>query len=142
MSRGPLPFRSPPHVVIVGGGGTGGALAHDLALRGLRVTVLERGEVTCGTTGRHHGLLHSGARYAVGDRESAVECIEENQILRRIAPGSFEENDGLFVAVTDEDADLGPTFLTACEAAGIPVVNAELMMVPQAMVPLEDEAEA
>ncbi len=29
-------------VVIVGGGGTGGALAHDLALRGLRVTLVER----------------------------------------------------------------------------------------------------
>lgn len=119
------PFRSPPHVVIVGGGGTGGALAHDLALRGLRVTVLERGEVTSGTTGRHHGLLHSGARYAVGDRESAVECIEENRILRRIAPGSFEENDGLFVAVTDEDADFAPTFLEACQAAGIPVRRLE-----------------
>ena len=43
------------------------------------------------------------ARYAVNDHESAVECIEENTILRRIAPGSFEENDGLFVAITDED---------------------------------------
>lgn len=125
MTQVSTPFRSPPHVVIIGGGGTGGALAHDLALRGLRVTVLERGEVTSGTTGRHHGLLHSGARYAVADQESAVECIEENQILRRIAPGSFEENDGLFVAVTDADADFGPTFLTACEAAGIPVRRLE-----------------
>ena len=61
------------HVLIVGGGGTGAALAHDLALRGLRVTLVERGELTSGTTGRHHGLLHSGGRYAVGDRESAVE---------------------------------------------------------------------
>ncbi len=78
---------SAPHVVIVGGGGTGGAVAHDLILRGLRVTLVERGEITSGTTGRHHGLLHSGARYAVKDRESAVECIEENQLLRRIAPG-------------------------------------------------------
>ena len=52
---------SPAHVLIVGGGGTGGALAHDLALRGLRVTLVERGELTSGTTGRHHGLLHSGA---------------------------------------------------------------------------------
>ena len=86
------------HVLIIGGGGTGGALAHDLALRGLRVTLVERGEFTSGTTGRHHGLLHSGARYAVNDRESAVECIEENRLLRKIAPGSFEENDGLFVA--------------------------------------------
>jgi len=48
-------------VVVVGGGGTGAALAHDLVLRGLEVTLVERGEVTSGTTGRHHGLLHSGA---------------------------------------------------------------------------------
>ena len=88
-----------PHVAIVGGGGTGAALAHDLALRGLRVMLLERGELTSGTTGRHHGLLHSGARYAVADAESAVECIQENRILRRIAPGSFEENGGLFVDI-------------------------------------------
>ena len=40
------------HVLIIGGGGTGGALAHDLALRGLRVTLVERGEFTSGTTGR------------------------------------------------------------------------------------------
>ncbi len=116
-----------PHVVVIGGGGTGGAVAHDLALRGLRVTVLERGEITSGTTGRHHGLLHSGARYAVGDMESAVECITENRILRRIAPGSFEENDGLFVAITDEDMDYLPRFAAACEACGIPatVLTAE-----------------
>jgi len=109
-----------PHVAIVGGGGTGAALAHDLALRGLRVMLLERGELTSGTTGRHHGLLHSGARYAVADAESAVECIQENRILRRIAPGSFEENGGLFVAVTDEDMDYKPGFLAACAACGIP----------------------
>ena len=108
------------HVLIVGGGGTGGALAHDLALRGLRVTLVERGEFTSGTTGRHHGLLHSGARYAVNDKESAVECIEENTILRRIAPGSFEENDGLFVAITDDDMDYLPEVLAGCEATGIP----------------------
>ncbi len=108
------------HVLIIGGGGTGGALAHDLALRGIRVTLVERGEFTSGTTGRHHGLLHSGARYAVSDRESAVECIQENRILRRIAPGSFEENDGLFVAITDEDMAYLPEFLEGCSATGIP----------------------
>jgi Glycerol-3-phosphate dehydrogenase len=108
------------HVLIVGGGGTGGALAHDLALRGLRVTLVERGEFTSGTTGRHHGLLHSGARYAVNDHESAVECIEENRILRAIAPGSFEENDGLFVAIDDEDMAYLPSFLEGCAASGIP----------------------
>ncbi len=108
------------HVVIVGGGATGAALAHDLALRGLRVTLVERGEITSGTTGRHHGLLHSGARYAVKDQESARECIEENMILRRIAPGSFELNDGLFVAITDEDLEYKDAFLEGCATCGIP----------------------
>jgi glycerol-3-phosphate dehydrogenase len=111
---------SQPHVLIVGGGGTGGALAHDLTLRGVKVTLVERGEVTSGTTGRHHGLLHSGARYAVGDRESAIECIEENTILRRICPGSFEENDGLFVAITDEDMEYLEPFLEGCADCCIP----------------------
>jgi glycerol-3-phosphate dehydrogenase len=116
-------FRHDAHVLIVGGGGTGGALAHDLALRGVRVTLVERGELTSGTTGRHHGLLHSGARYAVGDRESAVECIEENQILRRICPGSFELNDGLFVGIEDEDLEYLDPFLEGCAAAGIPTTR-------------------
>lgn len=108
------------HALIIGGGGTGGALAHDLALRGLRVTLVERGEVTSGTTGRHHGLLHSGARYAVKDHESAIECIEENTILRKIAPGTFEENDGLFVAVTEEDVEYGNLLIEGCAECDIP----------------------
>jgi glycerol-3-phosphate dehydrogenase len=108
-------------VLIIGGGGTGGALAHDLTLRGLRVTLVERGEFTSGTTGRHHGLLHSGARYAVGDHDSAIECIEENTILRRICPGSFEENDGLFVALTDEDMTYYEDFVRGCKECGIPI---------------------
>lgn len=111
---------TPFHVLIIGGGGTGAALAHDLILRGLRVTLVERGEVTSGTTGRHHGLLHSGARYAVKDQASARECIEENLILRRIAPGSFELNDGLFVAITDEDVAYSHLLLEGCQECGIP----------------------
>ena len=116
----PAPRTAGSHVLIVGGGGTGGALAHDLTLRGIKVTLVERGELTSGTTGRHHGLLHSGARYVAGDQESAVECIEENAILRRICPGSFEENDGLFVAITDEDMEYLEPFLKGCAECGIP----------------------
>jgi len=95
-------------------------LAHDFALRGVRVTLVERGELTSGTTGRHHGLLHNGGRYAVNDRDSASECIEENRMLRRICPGTFELNDGLFVAVAEEDLDYLEPFLEGCAACGIP----------------------
>jgi glycerol-3-phosphate dehydrogenase len=60
------------------------------------------------------------ARYAVGDREAGVECIRENLILKRIAPGTFECNDGLFVAVGEEDLEYLPPLLEGCGKAGIP----------------------
>ena len=52
QGRAPAHLMSIPHVIVVGAGSTGAATAHDLALRGLRVTVIERGEVASGTTGR------------------------------------------------------------------------------------------
>jgi glycerol-3-phosphate dehydrogenase len=108
------------HVIIIGGGGTGAALAHDLVLRGFDVSLFERGELLSGTTGRHHGLLHSGARYVVHDPAAAKECIAENKILRCIAPQAIEQNDGLFVALNDADLDYKPAFLNSCQASGIP----------------------
>ena len=108
------------HVVVIGGGGTGAAIIHDLLLRGFSATLVERGELTSGTTGRHHGQLHSGARYAVGDREIARECMEEVTILQKIAPEAIEMNYGLFVALDDEDLAFAPQFLEACGEAAIP----------------------
>lgn len=110
-------------VVIIGGGGTGAAAAYDLSLRGCSVTLLERGELTSGTTGRHHGQLHSGARYALGDVRIARECMEETRILRRIAPECVEYNGGLFLALSEEDASLADEFVGACRAATIPAVE-------------------
>ena len=110
-----------PRILIIGGGGTGAALAHDLSLRGFSVSLCEKGELMCGTTGRHHGLLHSGARYVVHDPVAARECIAENEILRRIAPGSFEENGGLFIALDDSDMAYRTKFIEACRQSSIPV---------------------
>ncbi len=111
---------SAPHVIVIGAGSTGAAAAHDLALRGLRVTVLERGEIANSTTGRNHCLLHSGGRYCVKDQESAIECIDENVILRRIMPDALELNDGLFVALAEEDLVFKEKFIEGCEKCRIP----------------------
>ena len=111
---------SRPHVIVIGAGSTGAATAHDLALRGLRVTVIERGEVASGTTGRNHCLLHSGGRYCITDQESAIECIDENMILRHIMPDLLELNDGLFVAITEADLAFKERFLEGCAACHIP----------------------
>jgi glycerol-3-phosphate dehydrogenase len=110
-------------VVVIGAGSTGAATAHDLALRGVRVTVVERGEVASGTTGRNHCLLHSGGRYCVKDAEAAIECIDENMILRRIMPDLLELNDGLFVALTESDLAFKERFLEGCGRSHIPAIE-------------------
>jgi glycerol-3-phosphate dehydrogenase len=110
-----------PHAVIIGGGFTGVATAHDLALRGFEVTLVERGPIANGTSGRTHGLLHSGGRYAVKDHESAIECIDENLILRKIVPEVIETNGGLFVAVTESDLAYGEDFIEGTQACHIPI---------------------
>ena len=108
------------HILIIGGG-AGGALAHDLTQRGFRVTLAEKGELLSGASGRHHGLLHSGARYALHDIDTAAECLRENQILRRIASQALEPNGGLFVALSRRDLSYYEPFLDHCRQADIPV---------------------
>ncbi len=107
-------------VLVIGGGATGGGIALDLALRGARVILVEMGDLATGTSGRYHGLLHSGARYAVRDSESAQECIDENRILRRIAAPSIEDTGGYFVLCPGDDPTYIDRWLQSCAAVDIP----------------------
>lgn len=111
-------------VIIIGGGATGAGTARDCAMRGLKVLLVERADFTAGATGRNHGLLHSGARYAVTDGESASECIKENMILRRVARHCVEETGGLFITLPDDDLGYQKLFVESCLKAGI---NAEVI---------------
>ena len=111
-------------VIIIGGGITGAGTQRDCAMRGLRTLLIERSDIATGATGRNHGLLHSGARYAVNDPESAEECIKENMILRRIASHCIDETDGLFITLPEDDLGYQQTFVDACRHAGI---NAEII---------------
>jgi glycerol-3-phosphate dehydrogenase len=108
-------------VLVIGGGATGGGTALDLALRGLRVLLVERADLTDGTSGRYHGLLHSGGRYAVRDPESARECIDENRILRRIVPHAIEDTSGFFVVTPYDDPSYADGWVAACRACTIDV---------------------
>lgn len=106
-------------VLVIGGGGTGVGTARDLAARGVDVTLVERGGLASGTSGRSHGLLHSGARYAESDPEGAVECIEENETLRDIAGHCINDTGGLFVQLEQDDPDYFDEKLEACHEHGI-----------------------
>lgn len=106
-------------VIIIGGGATGAGTARDCALRGLKTLLVERHDIATGASGRNHGLLHSGARYAVNDRESAAECIGENMILRRIAANCVDPCGGLFISLPEDTLEYQAKFIRACNAAGI-----------------------
>jgi len=106
-------------VLVVGGGATGTGITRDLALRGVDVTLVDRGGLSSGTSGRSHGLLHSGARYAEADQVGAEECIEENQTLRSIAGECIRDTGGLFVQLSQDDADYFEEKRAACEDIGI-----------------------
>jgi glycerol-3-phosphate dehydrogenase len=106
-------------VLIVGGGATGVGIARDLSLRGIPCILIEKGDLTSGASGRNHGLLHSGARYAVSDPQAARECISENMILREIAPHCIEETGGLFISLSEDSLEFRDRFLRACEETGI-----------------------
>lgn len=106
-------------VIVIGGGATGAGTARDCAMRGLKTLLVERKDFTAGATGRNHGLLHSGARYAVTDQESAAECISENMILRRIARHCVEETGGLFITLPEDDLVYQAKFVESCQKAGI-----------------------
>lgn len=107
-------------VLVIGGGATGLGTAWDLALRGVSVAVAEMGDVVTGTSGRYHGLLHTGARYAVSDDDSAQECWNEHRIIRQIAPEAVDDTGGLFVRSPSDDEAFVPRWVEACARIGIP----------------------
>lgn len=108
-------------ILVIGGGATGTGVIRDLAMRGFKAALVEKRDFSHGTTGRYHGLLHSGGRYVVKDPQAAAECISENHILRRIMAHCIEDTGGYFVLTPWDDPNYVPDFLAGCRYAGIPV---------------------
>ncbi len=75
-------------LLVVGGGVTGAGIALDAASRGLRVALVERGDLAQGTSRWSSKLVHGGLRYlAHGDIRLARDSARERAILMtRTAP--------------------------------------------------------
>jgi len=108
-------------VLVIGGGATGVGVARDLALRGVEVTLVDRGALAGGTTGRSHGVLHSGARYAEADPSDAAACLAENRVLREVAPACLDETGGYFLHLDGDDPDYFERKRAACGDLGMDV---------------------
>jgi glycerol-3-phosphate dehydrogenase len=77
----------PFDLVVVGAGINGAGIARDAAMRGLKVLLLDKGDISDGTTQWSTRLIHGGLRYLEYYEVHLVrESLAEREKLLRIAP--------------------------------------------------------
>ncbi|AHY48317.1 Glycerol-3-phosphate dehydrogenase (plasmid) [Rubrobacter radiotolerans] len=77
----------PFDVIVVGAGINGAGVARDAAMRGLRVLMLDKGDIASGTTQWATRLIHGGLRYLEHYEVPLVrESLKDREILLHIAP--------------------------------------------------------
>src|ERR1044071_2381935 len=73
--------------IVVGGGINGAGIARDASMRGLKVLLIDKGDVGGGTTSACTRLIHGELRYLEHFEFGLVrESLREREILLRIAP--------------------------------------------------------
>ena len=118
-------------LLVIGGGATGLGIAWDASLRGIKTVLVEKGDLGEGTSGRYHGLLHSGGRYVISDPISAADCSRENMILRGIAAPAIEDTGGYFVSTPADPHEFPDSWHSACQQTGVPAEEIPLSQLRQ-----------
>jgi glycerol-3-phosphate dehydrogenase len=74
-------------VIIIGAGINGAGIARDSAMRGLKVLLVDKGDIGGGTSAWSTRLIHGGLRYLEhGEFRLVRESLRERETLMRIAP--------------------------------------------------------
>jgi len=74
-------------LIVIGAGINGAAIAREAALAGLKVLVVERGDIGAGTSSASSRLIHGGLRYLeYGELGLVYESLHERERLLRLAP--------------------------------------------------------
>ncbi|MCC6313049.1 MAG: FAD-dependent oxidoreductase, partial [Thermomicrobiales bacterium] len=74
-------------LVVIGAGINGAGIARDAAMRGLRVLLLDKGDLAGGTSSGSSRLIHGGLRYLEhGEIRLVRESLREREALLRNAP--------------------------------------------------------
>ena len=77
----------PFDAIVMGAGINGAGIARDASLRGLKVLLLDKGDIASGTTSWSTRLIHGGLRYLEHGEVGLVrESLREREVLFRIAP--------------------------------------------------------
>src|SRR3954454_13775530 len=84
-------------VLVVGMGATGAGVGVGAASRGLKVAVLDKGDLASGTSSKSSKLVHGGLRYLENYEFGLVrEGVVERQLLMRLAPNLVRPMDFLY----------------------------------------------
>ncbi len=74
-------------VIVIGAGINGAGIARDAAMRGLKVLLLDKGDIGSGTSSWSTRLIHGGLRYLEhGELGLVRESLRERETLLNIAP--------------------------------------------------------
>ncbi|PLS86864.1 MAG: hypothetical protein CYG60_04990 [Actinobacteria bacterium] len=74
-------------VIVIGAGINGAGIARDAAMRGLRVLLLDKGDISNGTTQWATRLIHGGLRYLEHYEFALVrESLRDREAILRVAP--------------------------------------------------------
>ncbi len=71
--------------IVIGGGVNGCGVARDLALRGLRVGLVEKRDLGAGASGHSSGMIHGGPRYLTREMHVTRASSTDAGYIRRIA---------------------------------------------------------
>jgi glycerol-3-phosphate dehydrogenase len=74
-------------LIVIGAGINGAAIAREAALAGVKVLLVERGDIGAGTSSASSRLIHGGLRYLEhGELGLVYESLHERERLLRLAP--------------------------------------------------------
>src|SRR5438445_6612369 len=84
------------HVIVIGGGINGVAIARECARRGRHVLLVEQHDFAAGTTSRATRIIHGGLRYLEhGEIGLVRESLREREKLLRASPNLVHTRDFL-----------------------------------------------
>jgi glycerol-3-phosphate dehydrogenase len=86
-TREPTILDSDYDLIVIGAGINGAGIARDAAMRGLKVLLVDKGDIGSGTSSWSTRLIHGGLRYLeYGEFGLVRESLRERETLMRIAP--------------------------------------------------------
>ncbi|HYC37443.1 MAG TPA: glycerol-3-phosphate dehydrogenase [Usitatibacter sp.] len=95
-------------ILVVGGGINGAGIARDAAGRGLKVTLVEQGDLAAATSSWSSKLIHGGLRYLEQYEFRLVrEALQEREVLLRLAPHIIRP----LLFVLPHDASMRPAWM-------------------------------